>query len=157
MDDVLIVDAPDIDATDRLGRRLAEVLVPGMVVALIGPLGAGKTRFVRAVTEGLGVADPHVVTSPTFIVIQEYQGRIPIYHFDAYRLRTAGEFFELGAHEYFQGDGVSIVEWADRVAACLPADHLRITIDPTGENSRRFRLEGRGERSAVIVRRLRED
>jgi tRNA threonylcarbamoyladenosine biosynthesis protein TsaE len=155
MDDVLTVDAPDIDATDRLGRRLAEALAPGMVVALIGPLGAGKTSLVRAIAAGLGITDPHAVTSPTFILIQEYQGRIPIYHFDAYRLNSAGEFFDLGAHEYFQGDGVSLVEWANRVAACLPADHLCITIDPTGENSRRFLLEGRGERSAEVVRRLR--
>ncbi len=155
MCDAVIVDCSDLAATDRLGRRLAAVLVPGTVVALIGPLGAGKTHFVRAVAAGLGLADPHAVSSPTFVLIQEYPARLPVYHFDAYRLRSAGDFFDLGAHEYFQGDGVCLVEWADRVAACLPDDHVRITITPTGENSRRFTLESTGEASAALLRRLR--
>jgi tRNA threonylcarbamoyladenosine biosynthesis protein TsaE len=155
MSETLTFDAPDLAATDRFGRRLAALLVPGTVVALIGPLGAGKTHFVRAVAEGLGLADPHAVSSPTFVLIQEYPARLPVYHFDAYRLNSPGEFFDLGAHEYFQGDGVCLVEWADRVAACLPDDHLRIAITPTGENSRRFTLESTGETSAAIVQRLR--
>jgi tRNA threonylcarbamoyladenosine biosynthesis protein TsaE len=111
---------------------------------------------VRAVAEGLGLTDPHAVSSPTFVLIQEYPARLPVYHFDAYRLHSPGEFFDLGAHEYFQGDGVCLVEWADRVTACLPADHLRIIITSTGENSRRFTLESTGETSAEIVRRLRD-
>jgi tRNA threonylcarbamoyladenosine biosynthesis protein TsaE len=157
MSEVLTLDATDLDATNRLGRRLAELLPPGTVVALFGPLGAGKTHFVRAVAEGLGLTYPHAVSSPTFVLIQEYPARLPVYHFDAYRLSSAGEFLDLGAHEYFQGEGVCLVEWADRVAACLPADHLRITITPTGENSRRFTLESTGETSAGIVRKLRAD
>jgi tRNA threonylcarbamoyladenosine biosynthesis protein TsaE len=157
MHETLTLDAPDLDATNLLGRRLAEALSPGAVVALIGPLGAGKTHLVRAVAEGLGVTDPHTVSSPTFVLIQEYQARLPVFHFDAYRLHSAGEFFDLGAHEYFQGDGVSLVAWADRIAPCLPADHLRVTINPTGENSRRFTLEGTGETSAAMVRRLRAE
>jgi tRNA threonylcarbamoyladenosine biosynthesis protein TsaE len=154
MPETLTLDAADPGATHRLGRRLAACLSPGTVVALIGPLGAGKTHLVRAVAEGLGLTDPHAVSSPTFVLIQEYAARLPVYHFDAYRLRSVGEFFDLGAHEYFQGDGVSLVEWADRVTACLPADHLRVTITPTGENSRRFTLESTGETSAEIVRRM---
>jgi tRNA threonylcarbamoyladenosine biosynthesis protein TsaE len=156
MTESLIVDCPDLAATDRLGRRLAEFLSPGTVVALIGPLGAGKTYFVRAVAAGLGLTDPHAVSSPTFVLIQEYSARLPVYHFDAYRLNSPGEFFDLGAHEYFQADGVCLVEWADRVTPCLPADHLRITIAPTGETSRRFTLESTGETSAEIVRRVAE-
>jgi tRNA threonylcarbamoyladenosine biosynthesis protein TsaE len=154
MFELLTLDCPDLAATDRLGRRLAECLTPGTVVALIGPLGAGKTYFVRAVAAGLGLTDPLAVSSPTFVLIQEYAARLPVYHFDAYRLRSPGEFYDLGAHEYFQADGVCLVEWADRVTPCLPADHLRITITPTGENSRRFTLECRGETSAAIVRRV---
>jgi tRNA threonylcarbamoyladenosine biosynthesis protein TsaE len=154
MNEPLIVDCPDLAATDRLGRRLAGHLAPGTVVALIGPLGAGKTQFVRAVAEELGITDPHAVSSPTFVLIQEYAARLPVYHFDAYRLSTPGEFFDLGAHEYFQADGVCLIEWADRVAPCLPADHLRITISPTGETARRFALVSTGESSAEIVRKV---
>ena len=112
-----VQDVPDLAATQVFGHHLASLLFPGAVIALIGPLGAGKTQLVRAVSEGLGVADNRVVSSPTYVLIQEYQGRLPIYHFDAYRLQSAAEFFDLGAHEYLQGDGVCLIEWADRVEA----------------------------------------
>src|SRR5579884_2769765 len=93
-------EAPDLEATLALGRRLGALLFPGGVVTLVGPLGAGKTHLVRAVAEGLGIADSRVVSSPTFVLIQEYDARLPIFHFDAYRLRNDAEFFDLGAHEY---------------------------------------------------------
>src|SRR5437867_3366465 len=111
------INVSDLAGTEALGGRLAGALFGGAVVALIGPLGAGKTQLVRAIAEGLGIADSRVVSSPTFVLIQEYSARLPIYHFDAYRLQTAGEFFDLGAHEYFAGNGVCLVEWADRVEA----------------------------------------
>jgi tRNA threonylcarbamoyladenosine biosynthesis protein TsaE len=88
------------------------------------------------------------------VLLQEYQGRLPIYHFDAYRLGNPGEFFDLGAHEYLEGAGVSLVEWADRVEACLPREQLRITITITGETSRCFRIEGQGERYRALVSAL---
>src|SRR5215469_1322394 len=122
----LTLDVADLASTEAFGRRLGGLLFTGAVVALVGPLGAGKTHLVRAVAEGLGVADGRVVSSPTFVLIQEYDARLPVYHFDAYRLRGAGEFFDLGAHEYFEGTGVCLVEWADRVEACLPAEQLRV-------------------------------
>jgi len=127
-----------------LGRRLGNRLFPGAVVALIGPLGAGKTFLARAIAEGLGVADSRVVTSPTFVLIQEYDGRLPIYHFDAYRLKAVREFADLGVGEYFSGDGVCLVEWADRVMELLPAERLEIRLEVTGETSRRAVLEGHG-------------
>jgi tRNA threonylcarbamoyladenosine biosynthesis protein TsaE len=141
-----VLDLPDLAATEAFGRRLAALLFPGAVVALVGQLGAGKTHLVRAVAEGLGVADSRVVTSPTFVLIQEYAARLPIYHFDAYRLHGDAEFAELGAHEYFAGDGVCLVEWADRVPGCLPEEYLRATLEVTGETSRRLTLEAVGER-----------
>src|SRR5207302_6301782 len=108
-----VIDLPDLAATEAFGRRLATLLFPGAVVALVGQLGAGKTHLVRAVAQGLGVADSRVVTSPTFVLIQEYAARLPIYHFDAYRLRGDAEFAELGVNEYFAADGVCLIEWAD--------------------------------------------
>jgi tRNA threonylcarbamoyladenosine biosynthesis protein TsaE len=145
-----IVDAPDLSATAALGRRLGESLFPGAVVALIGPLGAGKTHFVRAVVEGLG-GDGRRVSSPTFALIHEYAARLSVYHFDTYRLPDEAAFADLGVAEYFDGDGVCLVEWADRVTGVLPAEHLRVTITATGETARRFTLEARGEQYDQIV------
>lgn len=137
----LVVEAQTPEMTAKLGHRLGEVLFPGAVVGLVGPLGAGKTFLVRAVAEGLGVADARIVSSPTFVLIQEYHGRLPIYHFDTYRLRTSSEFVDLGVHEYFEGVGVCLVEWADRFADVLPPDRLTITLEPTGPSARRIVLE----------------
>jgi tRNA threonylcarbamoyladenosine biosynthesis protein TsaE len=150
----LTVDAPDLEATATFGRRLGGLLFPGAVVALVGPLGAGKTHLVRAVAEGLGIADSRAVSSPTFVLIQEYDARLPIYHFDAYRLRGPAEFFDLGAHEYFEGRGVCLVEWADRVEACLPAEQLRVTLTIIGEHSRRFDVEARGAKYAALLQQF---
>ncbi|HEX5271278.1 MAG TPA: tRNA (adenosine(37)-N6)-threonylcarbamoyltransferase complex ATPase subunit type 1 TsaE, partial [Gemmataceae bacterium] len=155
MPETLTLDLPDLAATEALGRRLGRLLFPGAVIALVGPLGAGKTHLTRAVAEGLDIADPRAVSSPTFVLIQEYPARLPVYHFDAYRLRGEGEFLDLGAHEYLDGAGVCLVEWADRVPGCLPADHLRVELAVTGETSRRATLTARGERYEALVRGLR--
>src|SRR6266478_2527831 len=147
----LTVNIPDLDATMAFGRRLAGLLFPGAVVALVGPLGAGKTHLVRAIAEGLGIADSRLVSSPTFVLIQEYDARWPIYHFDAYRLQTSAEFLDLGAHEYFEGKGVCLVEWADRVEDVMPQEHLRIALEIIGETARRIAVEGRGARYQELV------
>jgi tRNA threonylcarbamoyladenosine biosynthesis protein TsaE len=141
----------DLDATQALGRRLGKLLFPGAVVALVGPLGAGKTHLVRAIAEGLEVRDSRLVTSPTFVLIQEYPGRLPIYHFDAYRLTGEAPFADLGVHEYLEGEGVCLIEWADRVAGCLPPMHLRITLRVTGETMREATLEARGQPYAQVL------
>ncbi|MBI3823416.1 MAG: tRNA (adenosine(37)-N6)-threonylcarbamoyltransferase complex ATPase subunit type 1 TsaE [Planctomycetes bacterium] len=145
------LDVNSLAETEAFGRRLAAHLFPGAVVALIGPLGAGKTNLVRAIAEGLGIGNPAVVNSPTFVLIQEYEARLPIYHFDAYRLAGDTEFADLGVHEYFQGNGVCLVEWADKVPACLPAERLEIRITITGEQSRRFDVTALGARYEAIV------
>jgi tRNA threonylcarbamoyladenosine biosynthesis protein TsaE len=146
------LDVVDLAGTIEFGHRLGTALFPGAAVALIGPLGAGKTQLVKAIAEGLGIADSRVVSSPTFVLIQEYNARLPIYHFDAYRLTGAAELFDLGVHEYLEGRGVCLVEWADRVEECLPLVHLRITLDITGASSRRLHVEARGERYVDLVR-----
>ena len=147
----IVIDVHSLAETEAFGKRLAAQLFPGAVVALIGTLGAGKTYLVRAIAEGLDIANAAVVNSPTFVLIQEYDARLPIYHFDAYRLQSEAEFADLGVHEYFQGDGVCLVEWADKVPTCLPRERLEIRITITGEQSRRFEVVGIGERYAAFV------
>lgn len=141
--------------TDRLGAMLAESAEAGLVVGLIGSLGAGKTRLVRATATALG-ADPSSVNSPTFVLIQEYFGRIPVFHFDTYRLRDVQAFADLGAEEYFSGDGLCFVEWADRVLSELPRDLLRIEVTVLAPTVRRFRFSASGSLSQRVLTRLRE-
>jgi tRNA threonylcarbamoyladenosine biosynthesis protein TsaE len=138
---VTIVDCPDLAATEAFGRAFAATLGPGDIVALDGPLGAGKTHLVRAIAEGLGIRNPAVVTSPTFVLIQEYDGRIPIYHFDAYRLTSADEFLAIGAMEYLDGDGVCLIEWADRVRTVLPPRTIPMVIEIIDEQRRRMIIQ----------------
>ena len=140
--------------TDRLGEMIAAALFPGSVVALIGTLGAGKTRLVQAVAAALG--NPRdAITSPTFVLVNEYLGgRMPVYHFDTYRLRDEDEFLELGPEEYFAGQGVTFVEWADRFEELLPAGYLRIEIAPIGETAREFTISAIGAEYEAIVAKL---
>jgi tRNA threonylcarbamoyladenosine biosynthesis protein TsaE len=147
--------AADESGTVAFARALAEALPPGTVVALDGVLGAGKTRLVQAVAEALGV-DRRAVTSPTFVLVQQYQGRMPIYHVDAYRLRDEDEFLQLGVEEYFSGDGLVFIEWANRVANCLPRERLEIVIAVTGPDSRAFEITARGRSYAACIDALRE-
>jgi tRNA threonylcarbamoyladenosine biosynthesis protein TsaE len=148
----MVVDLPGPEATDEFGRRLGALLFPGAVVALVGQLGAGKTHLCRAIATGVGVPDGRVVTSPTFVLVQEYDGgRLSVYHFDAYRLHDEAEFADLGAAEYFEGQGVALVEWADRVPGCLPDDRLWLELRVTGPSSREARLTATGPRHATVL------
>ncbi len=141
--------------TARFGDRLGRILDRGITVALIGGLGAGKTQMIKAVVGGLE-ADEEIVNSPTFVLIQQYQGRLPVYHCDVYRLSDSDEFLALGIDEIFESDGVCLIEWADRVLDILPKDHLRIEISVTGPSSRVFEVTSSGERSAAISQKLQE-
>ncbi len=141
--------------TERLGRALAEVLSAGSVVALSGPLGAGKTRLVQAIAAASGV-DRREVVSPTFVLVHEYQGTRPIYHLDAYRLADDDEFLQLGADEYFSPPNLVFIEWAERVIRCLPPDRVEITIAALDGDERRFEVVGRGVRSGEQVAALPE-
>ena len=140
------IDVPDVASTMALGKSLGPLLFPGAVVALIGPLGAGKTTFTRAVAEGMGVRNLAAVNSPTFTLIHEYPARLPIYHFDAYRLHEPEEFEGLGIDEYFGGDGVCLVEWADKFLELLPEERMEIRIERLSESGRRWEVIGIGQR-----------
>ena len=128
------------EETIKFGERLGKLLAPGHVIALLGELGAGKTTMVKGIVQGLGVTDRHVVKSPTFSLVHKYDGRFPVYHFDAYRLRDAQEMFDIGSDEVIYGNGVSVIEWADRVSECLPGKYLKITLIAISENERKIEL-----------------
>lgn len=130
--------------TDRLGAALAASLLDGSLVALIGTLGAGKTRLVQALASACGI-DRTEVTSPTFVLCQEHSGSRTLYHFDVYRLAGDEEFQRLGPQEYFSAGGITLIEWADKVAASLPDERLEISIAVTGDSARQFTLRAFGD------------
>lgn len=128
--------------TERLGAALAQRLRPGDVVAFLGDLGAGKTAFTRGLARGLGITEP--VTSPTYTIVNEYpQGRIPLFHFDMYRLHDADELFDLGWEDYLGQGGVCAVEWSENVSEALE-DPITVTIrkHPEDENLRTITITG---------------
>ncbi len=147
--------------TIALGRRLGALLRPGDVVLLYAPLGAGKTQLTKGIAAAFGV-DQAEVSSPTFVLINAYESdrehrRMPIYHVDLYRVETPDELATVGLDDVLDGDGVAIVEWAERAEGLLPRDGVAIDIEYLGPTERRFRLTGRGARGRAIVERLRGD
>jgi len=140
------------DETLDVGRRLGRAARPGDVLALLGDLGSGKTVLAKGVAEGLGAASARDVISPTFVLCKEYlDGRIPFYHFDAYRLRSAADMEAIGSAEILEGDGLAAVEWADRTPEALPPDHLEIRFEVTGPTARRLTFASRGPRSERLL------
>ncbi len=139
--------------TTALGKRLGQELRAGHVVGLVGSLGAGKTCFVQGVALGLGVDPRSYVNSPTFTLINEYQGRIPLYHIDLYRLSDPEELEEIGLDHYYRGEGACLVEWFDRFPADLPPAYLSIEISVTGDVSRQFEVHAVGEKYRELTRR----
>ncbi len=144
---------PDTAATQDLGRRLGEVLGAGDVVVLSGELGAGKTTLAQGVACGLGVKG--MVTSPTFTLIQEHTGRLPFYHLDVYRLEEADAALELGLEEYFYGQGVTVIEWGERLASLLPAEYLVVSLEYAPGGGRMATLMARGEHYRQLIAALR--
>ncbi|WP_018923661.1 tRNA (adenosine(37)-N6)-threonylcarbamoyltransferase complex ATPase subunit type 1 TsaE [Salsuginibacillus kocurii] len=145
------IETKSVEETLTLGKQLGERLFAGAVVTLAGDLGAGKTHFAKGVAAGLGVT--RTVNSPTFTIVKEYEGRLPLYHLDVYRLNEE-ESEELGLEEYFEGSGVSLVEWAERVEDQLPREYLAIDIRRSGETARHFTLTPRGERYLDLSKEL---
>jgi tRNA threonylcarbamoyladenosine biosynthesis protein TsaE len=137
MEETILVPQPDLpnpcwttcseSETLAVGSHLAQALPNGAIVSLEGTLGAGKSVLVRGIAAGLGI-DPDAVTSPTFTLWQTYQGTRELHHLDAYRLKDATQFFDLGAEELFQSPGLVVIEWGEKVRAALPPDHYRVMI-----------------------------
>ena len=140
------------EATFEYGRTLGGLLQAGDVIALSGDLGAGKTCFVQGVAMGAGVSDRSQITSPTFTLIQEYQGQLPIYHFDVYRLNRAEDLYELGFEEYFYGEGITLIEWAERIPLFLPSEYLAISLQIAPDLTRHLRLTAFGGHYGDMLR-----
>jgi tRNA threonylcarbamoyladenosine biosynthesis protein TsaE len=130
------------DETMAAGERIGSLLRRGCVVALTGCLGAGKTCLTKGIARALGVQDP--VTSPTYTIISEYEGRVPFYHIDAYRLRGDDDFAGIGGEELLYGEGVSVIEWSERIPGSIPEDALVVGIEIMEDQRRQIRVRGRG-------------
>ena len=137
--------------TEKIGEQIGRRATPGTVIALIGDLGTGKTTLTKSIARGLGITE--TVTSPTFNIIREYKnGRIPLYHFDVYRIADPEEMYELGYEEYFYGDGVCVVEWADIIEELLPEDAVVIRIGRgASEEEREYRIEYEEESKITCI------
>ncbi|WJE16184.1 tRNA (adenosine(37)-N6)-threonylcarbamoyltransferase complex ATPase subunit type 1 TsaE [Halobacillus sp. ACCC02827] len=138
------------EETQRLAERLGERLVPGDLLTLEGDLGAGKTTFTKGLGKGLGVT--RNINSPTFTIMKEYQGRMPFYHMDVYRLEDSEE--DLGFEEYFEGEGVTVVEWAQFIREYLPEERLDITIHYKDESTRSIKLDAKSEHFDAICKEI---
>jgi tRNA threonylcarbamoyladenosine biosynthesis protein TsaE len=141
------------EETRAVGKALGRRLEAGGVVCLAGPLGAGKTTLAQGIARGLEVAE--VVNSPTFTLVQEYAGRLPVYHLDVYRLSGPEEAADLALDEMLAAGGVVMIEWPERIAPLLPADRLEVRLEPEGE-ARRLTLSSYGPRSAGLIALLQQ-
>jgi tRNA threonylcarbamoyladenosine biosynthesis protein TsaE len=140
--------------TIRIGKSIGSRLLPGDVVALVGELGAGKTQFIKGMAMGVGVGKPTYISSPSFTLINEYQGKIPFYHIDLFRLEWEKEAEELGLEDYFQGEGITAIEWADKIPSFLPKEMLLIHIAYTGKKTRSIEMVGKGKRFLNLVNQI---
>ncbi|MCT4795392.1 tRNA (adenosine(37)-N6)-threonylcarbamoyltransferase complex ATPase subunit type 1 TsaE [Exiguobacterium alkaliphilum] len=136
--------------TQAVAEKLATLVTAGTVITLNGDLGAGKTTFTQGFGKGLGVK--RNVNSPTFTIMKQYQGRLPLYHMDVYRLEDTGD--DIGLEEYINGDGVAIVEWSNLIESSLPAERLAITIERVGDEERRLTFEPVGQKYETIVKEV---
>lgn len=131
------------EETVTLGKKYAAELSPGDVICLQGELGAGKTHFVKGMAEALGVPQSDV-HSPTFTLINEYVSDPPLYHFDCYRMESPREALEIGAEEYFYGDGICVIEWPERIASLIPSEAIWISIEVPDKETRKFVIRKKG-------------
>lgn len=140
----------NVEQTTELGVQIGKLANPGDIICLTGDLGAGKTHLSKGIAEGLGITDH--ITSPTFTIVNEYDGRLKLYHFDVYRVNDPDEISAIGFDEYIFSDGVSIIEWANYIEELIPEEHISINITKAPEdiNSRKIVIEGYGDRYNYI-------
>ena len=141
------------DETKKIGHTIGRLLEPGSIVLLFGELGTGKTCLTQGIANGVGIDEGQYVTSPSYILINVYTGKIPIYHIDLYRIQGSDDLFELGLEEYLYGEGVCIIEWADRMTS-LPESYLKIALEWIDRGRRQFYISGVGTVYEKIVRKI---
>ena len=141
----ITISLPDLPSTQALGRYLGETARPGEVITLAGSLGAGKTPLTQAIGQGLQVPPSCYITSPTFSLLHEYPGRLPLYHLDLYRLSDETEIEDLGLLEYLYGTGLSVIEWPDRLGSLMPEERLHIELGMVNETARRAEITAFGK------------
>ena len=139
------IDLLTLQHTETLGTVLGEIAEPGDIITLAGTLGAGKTALTQYIGRGLGLDKRIYITSPTFALLHEYEGRIPLYHMDLYRLGSEEEIESLGFPEYFYGPGLTVIEWPERLGNLMPTERLHIELVISGEVSRIAHLNAHGE------------
>jgi tRNA threonylcarbamoyladenosine biosynthesis protein TsaE len=137
------------EETFAVGAAVGKAAPPGCAICLFGDLGSGKTKLTQGIAAGLSVPDTYVVTSPTFTYVNEYPGRLPLYHIDLYRISSADELSDLGWEEYLEADGIVVIEWAERADRWLPDRRIEIYITITGTDERRFDITVFGDYPAV--------
>jgi tRNA threonylcarbamoyladenosine biosynthesis protein TsaE len=140
--------------TIHLGELLGELLFGGAFVALVGGLGSGKTVLAKGIARGLGVEDDREVTSPSFVLVNEYPGRVAIYHLDLYRLESSAEVERIGWDEIICGSGVTLVEWAERAGEHLPEERIEVSLQWAGQERRKLGFRGRGRAARQLVKAL---
>ncbi len=140
--------------TLKIGKIIGETLRKGSIVALTGELGSGKTCITQGIARGIGVPENYYITSPTFTLINEYPGRITLYHLDIYRLSGSQDLDDLGYEEYFYGDGVIVIEWAEKIKDILPPDCLFVYLKHVDEERREIKISGNISRTSIIFREL---
>ncbi|MDI6704147.1 MAG: tRNA (adenosine(37)-N6)-threonylcarbamoyltransferase complex ATPase subunit type 1 TsaE [bacterium] len=138
--------------THKLGKKVGELLEEGDIISLVGELGVGKTCFTQGIAKGLKIKD--YVNSPTFIIIKCYEGRLPLYHFDLYRIHSLRELYEIGYEEYLYGKGVTVIEWGEKIKGLLPDTYLRVEIDWLAYTTRCFSFAPFSEHFQQLITHL---
>ena len=148
----MLLHSKSVIETIRIGKHIGGFLSAGDMVVLVGELGTGKTQFIKGLAAGVGVGNPTYVSSPSFTLINEYTGRIPFYHIDLFRLKTEKEAEELGLEEYWGGEGITAIEWADKIPSLLPKELLWIQICYTGKQTRSIEIISKGKRYEELLK-----
>jgi len=143
------------EETKRQGKKLSALLKKGDTIALVGDLGSGKTTLTKGIARGLGVKASEYVNSPSFMIINEYNGRLPLYHFDLYRLESKSAIESTGYEEYLYGEGVCVIEWAEKILDLLPKEYIKIEMALIDEKQRLIKFIPKGPRYKKLIEKIR--